>query len=129
MKMRVLFFWGALLATQGFSAPNEAKPLTETPAENFASVCEDGAWCWFSDPRAVYYEGKHKRTYVGWITRWGHIEVGYYDHETGESKQVRLHQNLQRDDHAIGQTYLEIHSYKKDSKMIAVPSANPSEEK
>lgn len=22
-------------------------------------ITPDGAWCWFADPRAVYYEGKY----------------------------------------------------------------------
>ena len=42
-----------------------------------------GAWCWFGDPRAVYYQGAHRRTYVGWIDRAGSIQVSSYDHDTG----------------------------------------------
>lgn len=30
--------------------------------EAYQSFTDNGAWCWFSDPRAIYYEGKHKRT-------------------------------------------------------------------
>ncbi|MEA2063785.1 MAG: BNR repeat-containing protein [Gemmatimonadota bacterium] len=43
----------------------------------------DGAWCWFADPRAVYYEGKHRRTYVGWIDSFSDIRIAYYDHDKG----------------------------------------------
>ncbi|HEX9781768.1 MAG TPA: hypothetical protein VGA56_03435 [Opitutaceae bacterium] len=40
------------------------------PAEAFASVTEDGGWCWFSDPRAVSRDG---HTYTGWVTEDGSI--------------------------------------------------------
>ena len=51
-------------------------------SESYQSFTFNGAWCWFSDPRAVYYEGKHKRTYAGWVDNYGDIHIGWYDHET-----------------------------------------------
>ncbi|WP_185154051.1 glycoside hydrolase family 88 protein [Fulvivirga sp. M361] len=78
-----------------------AKPKKGTGehSESFKSFTFNGSWCWFSDPRAVYYEGKHKRTYSGWIDNYGNITVGFYDHET---KQINTHivrKNLEIDDH------------------------------
>lgn len=35
---------------------------------NFISIANDGAWCWFSDPIAVSFKGKLDRTYIGWIS-------------------------------------------------------------
>jgi PKD repeat protein len=58
-----------------------------------------GAWCWFADPRAVYYAGKYKRTYVGWIDRSGAIMVASYDHTTTRRTSTALMHNFQRDDH------------------------------
>jgi hypothetical protein len=60
---------------------------------------EDGAWCWFSDPRAVYHQGKHKRTYSGWVTADGSIEVGYYDHDLDTVITSIIDEKLQVDDH------------------------------
>lgn len=36
---------------------------------------DDGAWCWFQDPRAVQYTGDHDRTDTKWVTVDGDIEV------------------------------------------------------
>uniref|UniRef100_UPI003EB917B9 hypothetical protein n=1 Tax=Cellulophaga fucicola TaxID=76595 RepID=UPI003EB917B9 len=57
--------------------------LYKTDAQNseaYKSLTFNGSWCWFSDPRAVYFEGKYKRTYGGWVDNYGNITVGYYDH-------------------------------------------------
>ena len=67
--------------------------------ETYTSFTFDGAWCWFSDPRAVYFEGKHKRTYAGWIDRYGDVHIGYYDHETGLIDSKVIYDGLQVDDH------------------------------
>ena len=34
---------------------------------------KDGAWCWFADPRALYYRGKKEQTYFSWVTSTGDI--------------------------------------------------------
>lgn len=72
---------------------------TALPGEAFPSLAEDGAWCWFSDPRGVYYEGKYRRTYTGWVDSTGSIVVAQYDHDTQETKTHNLHPRLQKDDH------------------------------
>ena len=76
---------------------NAAKP--SVASENYKTLSADGAWCWFSDPRAVYYEGKHKRTYAGWMDKAGDVVVGYYDHQKGEMKSIILKEKYQMDDH------------------------------
>ena len=45
-------------------------------AETHAEFTADGAWCWFSDPRAVYHDG---RVYAGWMTADGSVQVGAWD--------------------------------------------------
>jgi len=72
--------------------------MAQTSA-NISELSADGAWCWFSDPRAVYYEGQYKRTYIGWITSTGDVMIGYYDHVTKEIKTKVIHSKLQIDDH------------------------------
>jgi len=68
-------------------------------SENYQSFTFDGAWCWFSDPRAVYYEGEHKRTYASWVDSYGDVLVGFYDHDTKEITTTVLEDNFQKDDH------------------------------
>ncbi len=68
-------------------------------SENYQSMTFNGIWSWFSDPRAVYFEGKHKRTYAGWIDNYGDVHIGFYDHETKEIQSQIIYDNLEIDDH------------------------------
>jgi hypothetical protein len=63
------------------------------------TVADDGAWCWFQDPRAIRHEGRHDRTYVGWMTRNGDVQLGQYDHERDAVETTTLHADFERDDH------------------------------
>ncbi|MEA1882134.1 MAG: hypothetical protein U9N31_07025 [Candidatus Marinimicrobia bacterium] len=46
------------------------------------NLSDDGAWCWFQDPRAVYINGKYERTYAQWMKSDGTLQIGSYDHKT-----------------------------------------------
>lgn len=72
---------------------------------------QDGAWCFFADPRALYHEGKHQRTYVGWLTAAGDVMVGCYDHRTDAVETVKLKEQLQKDDHANPALYIDEEGY------------------
>lgn len=67
---------------------------------NYQTFAADGAWCFFADPRALYYEGQYRRTYAGWLTSQGDVGVGFYDHDSGVIDSVVLRESLQKDDHA-----------------------------
>ncbi|MFH1502862.1 MAG: glycoside hydrolase family 88 protein [Candidatus Eisenbacteria bacterium] len=45
----------------------------------YPHVSEDAAWTWFGGPRAVTYEGRHRRTYTGWISSRGEVRVASID--------------------------------------------------
>ncbi|MDA3854057.1 MAG: BNR-4 repeat-containing protein [Bacteroidales bacterium] len=64
-------------------------------------ISDDGTWCWFQDPRAVYYEGEMKKTYTGWITSKGKVQVASFNHETGEilTNTISPADFMQVDDH------------------------------
>lgn len=64
-------------------------------------ISDDGTWCWFQDPRAVYYEGEMKKTYTGWITSKGKVQVASFNHETGEilTNTISSADFMQVDDH------------------------------
>jgi len=68
-------------------------------SESYQSATSNGSWCWFSDPRAVYFEGQHQRTYMGWIDNLGDIVVGYYDHKTAKIETHVVAHNIEVDDH------------------------------
>jgi hypothetical protein len=59
-----------------------------------------GAWSWFGDPRAVYHQGAHRRTYVGWVSTAGDIQVASYDHDSGVRVVATVKASFQVDDHA-----------------------------
>lgn len=65
-----------------------------------APVAPDAAWCWFQDPRAVYYDGEHRRTYAGYVTAAGDVAVSSYDHDARELRRAVVARGFQRDDHA-----------------------------
>ena len=67
--------------------------------EDHLSITSDGAWCWFSDPRAVYHQGNHRRTYTGWVDGKGNIVVGFYDHQNGTIETKVIDPELEIDDH------------------------------
>ena len=71
------------------------------PASQWSSFTDDGAWCWFSDPRAIYHRGEKEQTYAAWVTSAGDIMIGAYDHARGEIRTAVLHEKLERDDHDV----------------------------
>ncbi|MBK8503869.1 MAG: BNR-4 repeat-containing protein [Saprospiraceae bacterium] len=70
------------------------------PALSQSSIREltsDGAWCWFSDPRAVYTS---RNTLVtGWVTKDGSIEAATLNMSDQTIKTRMLYSELEIDDH------------------------------
>lgn len=62
-------------------------------------LTDDGAWCWFSDPRAIYLRGKTSTVVTGWVTRSGDIMAAALDLRTGEADRKKLYTQLEIDDH------------------------------
>lgn len=77
-------------------------------------VTEDAAWCWFSDPRAVYHKGVHEKFYYGFINSKGDVKVSSYDLRTGAKEVFVLHPQLEVDDHNVP-TFL----FLPDGKLLA----------
>jgi rhamnogalacturonyl hydrolase YesR len=88
------------LASLPLAAAESVAPSTPTPAppsgEDYATVADDGAWCWFSDPRAIAKDGQ---SYTGWVTADGSIQVGQIDNASHTIKRTTIHKRLGRDDH------------------------------
>ncbi|MDY2935797.1 MAG: hypothetical protein SOT20_06145, partial [Candidatus Cryptobacteroides sp.] len=55
-------------SAQEFNAPRSA--------EDYQMVTHDGAWCWFSDPRAIYVDDK---IFGGFVDKEGSIWAFSYD--------------------------------------------------
>ena len=67
------------------------------PGSAYRSMSENGAWCWFSDSRAVQYDDV---VYAGWVTDTGDIVVGALDTESMQLQQTVVHEQLEIDDHS-----------------------------
>lgn len=66
------------------------------------TVTEKGAWCWFADPRALFYEnesGTIKSSYIGYIDVHGNIKATQIDHLTNSTNEVLIRSWFQPDDH------------------------------
>lgn len=66
-------------------------------AEDFAKITQDGAWCWFSDPRAIYVDEK---MIGGFVDKEGSIWAFSYDPGTQQTVQYKLYDKFDYDDHA-----------------------------
>jgi rhamnogalacturonyl hydrolase YesR len=60
-------------------------------------VSDDGAWCWFADPRAVWYDN---RIAAGFVTSSGDIQVNLYDPAAKKKQAFVLAKSFEKDDHA-----------------------------
>ena len=61
---------------------SQQKTADKTPV--IKTFNDDGAWCWFSDPRAIYTSDGQIIT--GWIKKDGSVEVASLNPETGDAK-------------------------------------------
>jgi len=59
-------------------------------------LTNDGAWCWFSDPRAIMVNDNF---IVGWVKSNGTIEAAKFNTNTTNIKTNELYYQLERDDH------------------------------
>ncbi len=65
-------------------------------------VADEGAWCWFADPRALHYEnagGTINATYIGYIDVHGNVKATQYDWLTHRKTDVLVRSYFQPDDH------------------------------
>ena len=65
-------------------------------------VADEGAWCWFADPRALHYENEVNSinaTYIGYIDVHGNIKATQYDWITKRKTDVLVRSFFQPDDH------------------------------
>ena len=86
------------IALLGLPQSAVAQDMTVYPyAEDYQVITRDGAWCWFSDPRAIYVDDK---MFGGFVDKEGSIWAFCYDPSTCQSKQYKLFNKLDYDDHA-----------------------------
>lgn len=67
-------------------------------SQTIYTASEDGAWCWFSDPRAIYV-GESDKIVTGWVTHKGDIEAATIDLNKHSVDTKMLFENMEIDDH------------------------------
>lgn len=109
-KLTTLFF--SILFAGSLKAVTVVPVPDGSALEGFAT--DDAAWCWFSDPRAVYHKGAREQVYYGYVNSRGDIGVSSIDLKTGKQELFMLHSELQVDDHNVP-TFL----FLPDGKLLA----------
>lgn len=64
--------------------------ISAKTGSEYPSITDNGIWTWYGDPKAVYHHGDLEKTYTGWVTDAGDIEVASYDHQTNEIEKTYL---------------------------------------
>ena len=73
-----------------------------SPVQAQNVVADEGAWCWFADPRALHYEnagGTINATYIGYIDVHGNVKATQYDWVKHRKTDVLIRSYFQPDDH------------------------------
>ena len=68
-------------------------------SEDYRTITEDGSWCWFTDPRAIYLEGTTPQIIWGYVTSQGKVAVAAQNCINGEINTHTIVEYLQIDDH------------------------------
>ena len=81
------------------ASPTPSPSPSPTAAPTAPPMGADGAWTYFTDPRAVQVTTPRQLLYSGWVTSVGHIVAGVYDPATKRVSSMVLQNRLQNDDH------------------------------
>ena len=74
------------------------KHILPAQQTNINELTSNGAWCWFSDPRAIY-TNHGKMVITGWVKDDGSVEAASIHMTTNKIKTHVLYPQLQYDDH------------------------------
>ena len=107
MTRKLILFFFITIALLFNACSRKSKNNLVLKGESYLSFTDNGAWCWFSDPRAIYFKGQHSRTYAGWVDSLGNIMVGFYDHDLKSIETKLIHEHLEKDDHNNPSLFVE----------------------
>ena len=101
MKLRPIIFSIPILFFIGCTPQGKEKISDKVNGVHSELLVEDGAWCWFSDPRAVYHKGEKEQLYFGYIDGRGNVRISSKELESGKIESFILHDTLEIDDHNV----------------------------
>jgi len=79
------------------SCQQTKKQSSDKSIQQIQTLTDDGAWCWFSNPRAIYYSDNEVIT--GWVKKDGSVEVASLNLSTGKKEFENIFPKMQVDDH------------------------------
>ena len=85
------------LITDCKSNKSAEKEIKSEKTNSISNLTDDGAWCWFSDPRAIYYS--ENKIVTGWVKKDGSIETAMLNIKTGEKEFEIINSAFEIDDH------------------------------
>lgn len=94
--MRRIVFLIVVMCLCRLGAPAQLLP------QNGYEVAQEGAWCWFADPRALHYSNKSgtiNKSWIGYIDIHGNIKAMQYDFLKHKQQEVLVRSYFQPDDH------------------------------
>jgi len=68
---------------------------------DYSELNENGAWCWFSSPTGLIYNGEKSAAYYGLVDNEGNALISSVDLNSKKYKSTVLHANLGVDDHNV----------------------------
>lgn len=98
-KQLIIFGIGLFVSSFLFANTSNKEKSFKQKESKITTITTDGAWCWFSDPRAIYVHGTDPGILTGWVTADGSIESAKIDLEGEVTKQI-LAPKIDKDDHA-----------------------------
>ena len=69
---------------------NAQKKELVFPCSVYHNISSNGAWCWFSDPCAVYVNSNYEMIYAGYVDSEGSIKIAGYDLKSKQKQEVLL---------------------------------------
>ena len=93
-KHTILLITLLAIAVQGITAQQQSYSGHQ--------LSEEGAWCWFADPRATHYtneSGTINASYIGYIDVHGNVKALQIDYLTGRRTELLVRSYFQPDDH------------------------------
>ncbi|MDX1285752.1 MAG: BNR-4 repeat-containing protein, partial [Draconibacterium sp.] len=97
MKKRFCFLIGGILLLAACSSNKKSSQTIEVNKQSIQTLSDDGAWCWFTNPRAIYYSDDEIIT--GWVKKDGSVEVASLNIESNEKAFNNLFPQMEVDDH------------------------------
>ena len=99
MKSICLIFFVVFISLQYKVSSKNNNNSLQIPKNgvNIQTLTNDGAWCWFSNPRAIYTSKNEVVT--GWVKKDGSVEIAALNLKSGKSSTNNIYPEFEIDDH------------------------------